>query len=94
MIQDAGPVWLFITHCLSSRCLQTRIQPSCCCRQKRDLSVNTMPFHSVVHVQRSSHHCRRKHLGQSTVNEAMDALRMFLSTANGVEWCDRIPNDA
>ncbi|GFX78028.1 hypothetical protein TNCV_971821 [Trichonephila clavipes] len=30
---------------------------------------------------------------QSWVNEAMDALQKFHSTANGVEWYERTPND-
>ncbi|GFT00941.1 hypothetical protein TNCV_4053701 [Trichonephila clavipes] len=31
---------------------------------------------------------------QSRVNEAMDALWIFYSGANGVEWYERTPNDA
>ncbi|GFW36717.1 hypothetical protein TNCV_1220491 [Trichonephila clavipes] len=31
---------------------------------------------------------------QSRVNEAMNALRIFHSAANGVEWYERAPNDA
>ncbi|GFU05946.1 hypothetical protein TNCV_3395021 [Trichonephila clavipes] len=31
---------------------------------------------------------------QSRVNEAMDALRIFHSTANGAEWYERAQNDA
>ncbi|GFY03392.1 hypothetical protein TNCV_1173501 [Trichonephila clavipes] len=57
MISVAGPVWRCITQqfsSLSPRCHQTRIRPSGCCRQKRDSAFNTMSFHSVVYVYRSS----------------------------------------
>lgn len=59
MIPDAGPVWQCITQqfiSLSLQWLPTRIRLSWCCRQKWDSSVNTMSFHSVVHVCCSSHY--------------------------------------
>ncbi|GFX31184.1 hypothetical protein TNCV_2026851 [Trichonephila clavipes] len=65
MIPGVEPFWQCITlkfRSLSPRCLQTQIQPSCCCRQKRNSSLNTMLFHSVVHIRRSSHHWMRKPL--------------------------------
>ncbi|GFW28464.1 hypothetical protein TNCV_4641291 [Trichonephila clavipes] len=64
-IKGAEPVWRYVMQqfsSLSTRFLQTRIRYLRCCRQKRNSSVNTMPFHSVARVRRSSHHWRRKPL--------------------------------
>ncbi|GFT80316.1 hypothetical protein TNCV_1189781 [Trichonephila clavipes] len=63
MIPGAGRVWCDITQqfrSLSPWCFQTRIELSCCCRQNRDLAVNTMPFHYVIHVLRPTYQWRRK----------------------------------
>ncbi|GFT54201.1 hypothetical protein TNCV_2467151 [Trichonephila clavipes] len=55
---------------------------------------NVVP-HSIVHVRRSSHTWVPNACGfQSTLNEALDALRTFHSTANGVEWYEWTPNEA
>ncbi|GFU47513.1 hypothetical protein TNCV_2000181 [Trichonephila clavipes] len=47
-----------VQHPISTVSLQTRIQPSWCCRQMRDSSVNTTAFHSAAHILLSSHHWR------------------------------------
>lgn len=48
---------------LSPRYLQTLIRPSWYCRQKRALIIQKiMLCHSYVHLCRSVHHCKSKHL--------------------------------
>ncbi|GFX70411.1 hypothetical protein TNCV_4473451 [Trichonephila clavipes] len=78
---------------LSPRCLQTRIRPSRCCKQKQDSSANTMSFHSIVHIRCSSYHWQLKRLW-FPVKGKRSKFRTFHFAANGVKWYERTPNDA
>ncbi|GFV91753.1 hypothetical protein TNCV_4763181 [Trichonephila clavipes] len=62
-------------------------------RQKRYSSVNTMSFHSVIHVHYSLHHLCCKSLWFPIKGKRSNGfLADIPQCSNGVEWCKQTQN--